>query len=118
MRIAAIGVTKPEAGVMATRPATRPVAAPRAVGLPFASHSVPHQERRAPAAARCVAAKADAARPPAATAEPALKPNQPNHSSPAPRTVSGMLFGSISTWPNPLRRPTYRAQARAATPAV
>src|SRR5688572_5169962 len=105
MRIAAIGVTKPEAGVMATRPATRPVAAPRAVGLPLASHSVAHQESRAPAAARCVAAKATAASPPAATAEPALKPNQPNHSRPAPRMVSGMLLGFISTWPKPFRRP-------------
>src|SRR5688572_8577030 len=106
MRMAAIGATKPEAGVMATRPATTPVAAPRAVGLPLASHSVPHHERRAPAAARCVVAKATAARPPAARAEPALKPNQPNHRRPAPRTTSGMLLGFISTWPKPFLRPT------------
>ena len=34
MTMAAIGVTKPAAGVIATRPATAPEAAPRTVGLP------------------------------------------------------------------------------------
>src|ERR1051326_7526608 len=106
MRMAAIGVTKAEAGVMATRPATRPVAAPNAVGLPFANHSTAHHDRQAAAAARCVAAKAAAANPPAARAEPALKPNQPNHGRPAPRTVSGMLLGFMSSAPKPRRRPT------------
>ena len=37
MESADIGVTKPEAGVMDTRPATAPDAAPRAVGLPLGS---------------------------------------------------------------------------------
>ena len=35
MSSADIGCTKPEAGVMATRPATAPEIAPRAVGLPL-----------------------------------------------------------------------------------
>ena len=48
----------------------------------------------AAAAAVLVTMKALAARPPAVTAEPALKPNQPNHRSPAPRTVIGTSCGS------------------------
>ena len=49
----------------------------------------------AAAAAVFVTSRAFAARPSAARAEPALKPNQPNHRRPAPRTVIGMSCGSI-----------------------
>src|SRR5213595_1551445 len=38
MNSAAIGLTKPAAGVMATKPATAPEMAPSALGLPLRSH--------------------------------------------------------------------------------
>src|SRR5712691_2850423 len=91
----AIGVTNPAAGVMATRPATAPEAAPRTVGLPREDHSVNIHPRAAAAVAVFVVKKACAARPLAASALPALNPNQPNHSRLAPITVSGRLCGGI-----------------------
>jgi hypothetical protein len=54
---------------------------------------------------------------PAASADPALKPNQPNHSSPAPRNTSGMLCGRIGSFRQPMRLPSTRATPRAAAPA-
>src|SRR5437868_12481950 len=95
MIVALAGVTKPEAGVTTTRPATMPETVPRALGLPFMNHSATAQEKPAAAAAKCVAAKADVARPPAATALPALKPNQPTQSRPAPVMLSTTLCGGI-----------------------
>ena len=80
MTSAGIGLTKPEAGVMQTRPATAPEHAPSTVGLPRVIHSMPAQASAPAAAAKCVAQKALAARPSAASALPALKPNQPTHS--------------------------------------
>src|ERR1700760_3679465 len=81
------GSTKPEAGVMATRPATAPEMAPRTDGLPLVIHSANIQPSAAAAVAICVTVMAMPARPLAATAEPALKPNQPTHSSEAPITA-------------------------------
>ena len=69
----------------------------------------------AAAAAVLVTRSAFAARPLAATAEPALKPNQPNHRRPAPRTVIGMSWGSIRS-PLTTRRPIRSATIRADTP--
>src|SRR6266436_1679655 len=89
------GPTYPEAGVMATSPATAPEAAPSTVGLPRVSHSVNIQPSAAAAAPVLVARKALTARPFASSALPALKPNQPNQSSPAPMTVIGRLCGCI-----------------------
>ena len=40
-----------------------------------------------------VVANAIAAVPDAASADPALKPNQPNHSMPVPRITNGMFAG-------------------------
>src|ERR1700752_4106123 len=80
------GSTKPEAGVMATSPATAPEIAPSTDGLPLAIHSANIQPKAAAAVAICVTAMAMPARPFAATAEPALNPNQPTHSSEAPIT--------------------------------
>src|SRR5690348_2103484 len=80
MIIADIGPTKPAAGVMTTRPATAPEIAPSTVGLPLFSHSANIHPSVAAAAARCVVTNALEARPPALSAEPALKPNQPTHS--------------------------------------
>src|SRR5271165_6925777 len=80
------GSTKPEAGVIATRPATAPEAAPSTEGLPLAIHSANIQPSAAAAVAIWVTAIAMPARPLAATADPALKPNQPTHSNEAPIT--------------------------------
>ena len=81
------GSTKPDAGVMATRPATAPEIAPRTEGLPLAIHSANIQPSAAAAVAICVTAMAIPARPFEATADPALKPNQPTQSSEAPITA-------------------------------
>src|SRR5512139_73532 len=93
MRMADIGPTNPDPGVMATSPATAPLAAPRVVGLPRWVHSTTSQERAAAAEAIWVTTKALAARPFAARALPALKPNHPNHSKAAPVMVMGKLWG-------------------------
>src|SRR2546427_13005516 len=100
-----IGPTNPEAGVMATSPATAPEAAPSTVGLPRIVHSVNIQPSAAAAAAVLVARNALAARPLASSALPALKPNQPNHSSPAPLTVIGRVWGRIGGGPRTPRLP-------------
>src|SRR5215217_1354048 len=84
----------PGAGVMATEPATAPVAAPTVVGRPCRIHSGSTQPKTAAAVASCVATKALAASGPAASALPALKPNQPNHSIDAPSTTNGTLCGT------------------------
>src|SRR6266851_3370326 len=97
--IAAIGVTKPAAGVMATSPATAPEAAPSTVGLPRDDHSVNIQPSAAAAVAVLVVMKAWAASPLAASALPALNPNHPNHRRLAPITVRGRLCGGIGWWP-------------------
>ena len=49
------------------------------------------------------------------SAEPALNPNQPNHSSPAPSMVIGMSWGSMRS-PFTARRPMSRATTSADTP--
>ncbi len=68
----------------------------------------------AAAAATCVLRNAEPASWFAASAEPALKPNHPNHRMPAPRTVSGRLWGWMESVPSPLRFPRSSAAARAA----
>ena len=76
--MAGIGPTKPDAGVMATSPATQPEMAPRALGLPLWIHSAAAHEMAAAAAAKCVATNALVARLPALSALPALK-SEPSH---------------------------------------
>src|ERR1700722_7122638 len=93
------GNTKPEAGVIATNPATAPEMQPSTEGLPLAIHSANIQPRAAAAVAICVTAIAIPARPLAATAEPALKPNQPTHSSEAPITEYVRLNGAMFSVP-------------------
>src|SRR5918999_46308 len=88
MRTDAAGVTKPAAGVMATRPATAPIAAPSTDGVPLCSQLMVTHVMAAIAAAVLGVTNAVAAKPLAPSAEPALKPNQPNHSRPAPRPNS------------------------------
>ena len=72
---------------MQTSPATTPEQAPSTLGLPRMIHSMPAQVSPPAAAAKCVAAKALAASPSAASALPALKPNQPTQSIAAPMAV-------------------------------
>src|SRR6266571_2751493 len=94
MAKAPTGPTKPEAGVMATRPATAPEQMPTTVGLPLTAHSTSIQVNPATAVAICVTSMAMPACIPAVTAEPALKPNQPTHSSAAPDRKSTRLNSS------------------------
>src|SRR5437868_15551131 len=82
--MAPIGPEKPEAGVTATRPATQPEIAPSSEGLPFTIHSANIQDIAAPAVAMNELIIASGAPPVASRLEPALKPNQPTHSSEAP----------------------------------
>ena len=82
------GSTKPDAGVMVPSPATAPEMMPSTDGLPRVHHSSAIQVSAPAQAARCVATIAMAAREPAPSAEPPLKPNQPTHSRPVPITAS------------------------------
>src|SRR3954451_23373790 len=93
------GSTKPEAGVMATSPATAPEMAPRTDGLPLVIHSANIQPSAAAAVAICVTVMAMPARPLAPTAEPALNPNQPTHSRDAPMTARDRLYGAMLSLP-------------------
>src|SRR5262245_5299929 len=112
------GVTKPAAGVTATSPTTAPVAAPTAVGRPERLKSSATQVLNPAAPAANVEAKAVAAIPSAARAEPALKPNHPNQSRPAPSKVNGTLCGTKATRPNSRRGPIIRDAISAEVPAL
>src|SRR5881296_3557018 len=118
MRIEAETSTNPDAGVIATRPATAPAAAPRTLGAPLCSHETVIHVSAAIAAAVFVTTKAFAASPPDASALPALKPNQPNQRSDAPSTVIVASCGSIGSRPYPTRRPSTSAATSAETPLV
>ena len=98
--------TLPAAGVIATRPATAPEAAPSIEGLPLNIHSTKIHERTAQAVAMKVLMNASTAKLLASSALPALKPNQPNHRSEAPIMVMGRLCGVIFSLPKPMRLPT------------
>src|SRR5207245_8926845 len=94
-------LTKPEAGVMATRPATAPAAAPTTLGC-FLSHQLTViQVRAAMAVAVLVTTKALVASAPAPSALPALTPNQPNQSRAAPRTDMAATCGRATCFPTP-----------------
>ena len=99
MTMAPIGPTEPQAGVMATSPATAPEAAPSIEGLPLRSHSANIQDKTAEAVAKSVFTKASAAPLVASRLEPALKPNQPTHSIEAPTIVSVRLCGVRASRP-------------------
>src|SRR5437899_100237 len=95
MNSAGIGFTNPEAGVIATSPATAPEMPPSTLGFPCPIHSAPSHPSVAAAAAKCVATKALVARPEAPSALPALNPNHPTHSRHAPMKLSTRLCGFI-----------------------
>ena len=65
-----------------------------------------------------VVMNARAAVPLAARAEPALKPNQPNHSKPAPSRTKGTLCGMLARFEAPRRGPITIAATNAETPAA
>src|SRR2546425_2749007 len=110
------GLTKPQAGVMTTRPATAPEQKPRMLGLPLTIHSASGQTKEATAVARVVVVKALAATTSAATALPALNPYQPTHSMPVPTIQSTMLCGGIGSLPKPRRFPRNKQRISADHP--
>src|SRR5258708_22888388 len=112
MTIAGMGRTNPAAGVIATSPATAPEIAPNALAFPFLNHSATLQPIAAAAAPRCVATNALAANPFAASALPALNPNQPTHNKHAPIKLSTRLCGGIGCLGNPFLFPMYSSQTR------
>ena len=81
--------------MIATRPTTAPTHAPSADGLWPRIPSKKIHASAADADAVFVVANAIAACPDADSAEPALKPNQPNHSMPVPRMTNGMFAGRV-----------------------
>src|SRR6185312_3285098 len=98
MMIAPMMLTEEQDGVIATRPATTPDAAPSEVGRPSRMRSTNSQPNIAVAVAANVVKNVTPAMPFDATAEPALNPNQPNHSSPAPNITNGRLCGLIGVF--------------------
>src|SRR5690348_7866120 len=102
------GTRNAQAGVIATSPATAPEANPSDVAWPSRKRSTRIQLIAAEAVATWVLVKARAARPFAARAEPALKPNQPNHSRPAPSMTNGRLCGLNCALGQPFRLPRTR----------
>src|SRR4051812_20549147 len=97
--MAPMGPAKPHAGVMATKPATAPEAAPSIEGLPLNIHSANIQEVAAAQVASKVLANTRVAKPLASRLEPTLKPNQPTHSKAAPTMVMVMLCGVRASLP-------------------
>src|SRR5580704_2849269 len=97
IRSAGKGFTNPEAGVMATNPATAPEIPPSTLGFPLWIHSTNSQPNVAAAVAKCVATNALVASEDAASALPALNPNHPTHSRQAPMTLSTRLCGFIGS---------------------
>src|SRR6266487_4701532 len=91
---------------------------PTAEGLPFFHQSVSIQLTAAPEAARFVLTRAWIATASAASALPALNPNQPNQRSAAPRMTNGILLG-LTSWlgSTPFLLPMMRAAATAETAA-
>ncbi len=101
----------------ATRPTTIAVAAPTAVGLPCLNASRNVHTTSVAAGASIVVTNASPAMPLADRALPALKPNQPNQSRPAPSSVNGTLCGSSEVDGYSVRFPTTIAATSAATAA-
>src|SRR3984893_9992633 len=88
MMTAGVGITNPEAGVIATNPATAPEAMPSTLGFPLTVHSMNIQATAAAAVAICVTAIAMPARPSAGTPGTGMDPNQPTQRSEAPVSVN------------------------------
>jgi hypothetical protein len=82
------------------------------------THSLNVQDKTAAAAAVLVVTNAFVANPSAASADPALNPNQPTQRRDAPMTENGRLWGGIGSVPYPTRFPKMIAQARAEIPEL
>src|SRR5262245_39873420 len=108
MITAPVELTKPQAGVMTTRPATAPEQKPRTLGLPLNDASAIAQTKEPVAVASVVVMNALAAMPSAATALPALKPYHPTQSIPVPIMQSTRLCGGMGSLPKPDRLPRMR----------
>ena len=108
-------VTNPAAGVIATKPTTAPIQAPKADTFRPFNRSKKIHVSIAAAEAELVVIKAFAASPEAPNADPALKPNQPNQSIPVPKMTKGIFVGS---WENFFLLPKNIAPASAANPAL
>ena len=111
-------LTDEQDGVMATSPATMPDAPPSVVAWPSRMRSTSSQASMAVEVAIVVVMKVDPAEPLELVAEPALNPNQPNHSRPAPSITNGTLCGRNSVVGQPLRLPSTIATTRPATPEL
>ena len=107
--------TAPAAGVIATKPATAPVATPTAPIFPVLIIEIRPHVRAAAAAATLVTKNAFTALLSAVPADPALNPNHPNHNIAAPRTTYGTL---LDCKPGFLLLPNNHAAANAAIPAL
>src|SRR5690242_3766095 len=94
-----IAPAKPDAGVTATRPATAPETTPSIEGFPFTIHSTNIHDSAQAAVAMKVLVKATIAEPAASRFDPALKPNQPNHSRQAPIMVITSECGAMMSLP-------------------
>src|SRR5438128_12257791 len=116
--MAPLGVTKPHAGVMTTKPATAPEQKPSTLGLPRVIHSAIGQTKEATAVARVVVVNAFAAMTSAPTALPALNPYQPTHNMPVPTMHNTMLCGGIGSLPKPMRLPRIKQRISADQPEV
>ena len=84
---------------MVPRPATAPDRMPSTEGLPRLVHSIAIQVRAATAAEMWVLSMALPASSPDDSADPALKPNQPTHSSEVPTRVRTRLCGAMYSVP-------------------
>src|SRR4029077_1307447 len=116
MITAPVEVTKPQAGVITTKPATAPEQKPSTLGLPRTIHSASGQTNEATAVASVVVVKALAAMTSAATALPALNPYQPTQSMPVPTMQRTMLCGGMGSRPNPSRLPKIKQRISADQP--
>ena len=86
--------------------------------MPCLIHSIPIQVSAPTAALIWVTNMAIPADESAATALPALKPNQPTHSIDAPITTIVLLCGGMGVFGKPLRGPKTIAATKAPTPHV
>ena len=122
--------TAPQAGVIATSPATMPEAAPSADAFLCRIRSISSQPSIAAMVAMVVLKKVRpvslvnwaknwfAFWPPGNTIEPTLKPYQPTHSSPEPSMVRVRLCGRMGSRGQPARLPMSSASTRPAIPAL
>src|SRR6188768_1077762 len=116
MITAEVAVTKPQAGVITTSPATIPEQKPRTEALPRVNHSSMAQTKPPTAAASVVVVKALEAMASAPSAEPALKPYQPTQSMPVPTIQSTIECGGIGSLPKPRRLPRIKQRTSALQP--